>query len=299
MPISFGFLAGLGAALSWGTMDVATALASRRLGSLKVTAGIQVVGAVLLVALAFGQGTSLPSDPLVLAAAGLLGIVGAGAYLSYFTGLRIGPISLVAGVVAAYGGLTVVLAVLVRGESLTTVQALGAAVATLGVVLTAVAFDGGIRGTRLAGPGVIFAVLALLLFALMTVGLAEAIERSGWLEVLVVSRIVNAVVSIGAVVVLTSLAHPRLRAILQVDTVAVARTSWAIVLIAGVLDVAGLIVFAIGLEQAETWLVGLVSSFGPAFTILIAVLFLGERLRRVQWLGLLGVGLGMVLIALP
>jgi drug/metabolite transporter (DMT)-like permease len=299
MPISFGFLAGLGAALSWGTMDVATALASRRLGSLKVTAGIQVVGAVLLVVLAFAQGTSLPSDPLVLAAAGLLGIVGAGAYLSYFTGLRIGPISLVAGVVAAYGGLTVVLAVLVRGESLTSVQALGAAVATLGVVLTAVAFDGGIRATRLAGPGVIFAVLALVLFAVMTVGLAEAIERSGWLEILVVSRIVNSVVSIGAVVVLSSLAHPRLRAIVQVDTIAAAPTSWAIVLIAGILDVTGLIVFAIGLEQSETWLVGLVSSFGPAFTILIAVLFLGERLRRVQWLGLAGVGLGMVLIALP
>ena len=299
MPISFGFLAGLGAALSWGTMDVATALASRRLGSLKVTAGIQVVGAVLLVALAFGQGTSLPSDPLVLAAAGLLGIVGAAAYLSYFTGLRIGPISLVAGVVAAYGGLTVVLAVLVRGESLTSVQALGAAVATIGVVLTAVAFDGGIRATRLAGPGVIFAVMALLLFAVMTVGLAEAIDRSGWLEVLVVSRIVNSIVSIGAVVVLTSFAHPRLRAIVQVDTIAVARTSWAIVVIAGLLDVVGLIVFAIGLEQAETWLVGLVSSFGPAFTILIAVLFLGERLRRAQWVGLGGVGLGMVLIALP
>jgi drug/metabolite transporter (DMT)-like permease len=299
MPISFGFLAGLGAALSWGTMDVATALASRRLGSLKVTAGIQVVGAVLLVALALGQGTSLPSDPVVLAAAGLLGIVGAGAYLSYFTGLRIGPISLVAGVVAAYGGLTVVLAVLVRGESLTSVQALGAAVATIGVVLTAVAFDGGIRGTRLAGPGVIFAVMALLLFAVMTVGLAEAIDRSGWLEVLVVSRIVNSIVSIGAVVVLTSFAHPRLRAIVQVDTIAVARTSWAIVVIAGLLDVVGLIVFAIGLEQAETWLVGLVSSFGPAFTILIAVLFLGERLRRAQWVGLGGVGLGMVLIALP
>jgi drug/metabolite transporter (DMT)-like permease len=299
MLVSFGFLAGLGAALSWGTMDVASALASRRLGSLKVTAGIQIVSAVLLVALALGLGTALPSDPVVLAMAGLLGIVGAGAYLTYFTGLRIGPISLVSGVVAAYGGLTVVLAVLVRGESLTSVQALGAAVATLGVVLTAVAFDGGIRATRLAGPGVIFAVMALLLFALMTVGLAEAIERSGWLEVLVVSRVVNAVVSVGAVVILTAVQHPRLRAILQVDTIATARTSWAIVLVAGMLDVAGLIVFAIGLEQAETWLVGLVSSFGPAFTILIAVLFLGERLQRVQWIGLAGVGLGMVLIALP
>jgi drug/metabolite transporter (DMT)-like permease len=299
MPISFGALAGLGAALSWGTMDIASALASRRLGSLKVTAGIQVVGAVLLVALALIRGTALPSDPVVLVASGLLGIVGAAAYLTYFTGLRIGPISLVSGVVAAYGGLVVVLAVVIRGETLTSVQALGAAVATIGVVLTSVVFDGGLRTTRLAGPGVVFAIVALVCFAVMTVGAAEAIERSGWLEVLVVSRIVNSIASIVAVVVLTGVAHPRLQAILQVDTADHGRRGWAIVLLAGTLDVLGLIVFAIGLEVAETWLVGLVSSFGPAFTILIAVLFLGERLGRVQWLGLSGVALGMVLIALP
>ena len=299
MPISFGFLTGLGAALSWGTMDVASALASRRLGSLKVTAGMQVVSAVLLVALAFGRGVAPPDDPVALVAAALLGIIGAGAYLAYFTGLRIGPISLVSGVVAAYGGLVVVLAVVIRGETLSPVQAAGAVVATVGVILTALAFDGGIRATRLAGPGVVFAVMALVLFAVMTVGLAEAIERSGWLEVLVVSRVVNAVVSVGAVVVLGALAIPRLAVIMQVDTDGRGPRSWAIVALAGVLDVTGLIIFAIGLEQAETWLVGLVSSFGPAVTILIAVLFLGERLRPVQWLGVAGVGLGMVLIALP
>jgi drug/metabolite transporter (DMT)-like permease len=299
MPISFGALAGLGAALSWGTMDIASALASRRLGSLKVTAGIQVVGAVLLVALALIRGTAFPSDPVVIVASGLLGIVGAGAYLAYFTGLRIGPISLVSGVVAAYGGLVVVLAVVIRGESLSSVQALGAAVATVGVVLTSVVFEGGLRTTRLAGPGVVFAVVALVCFAIMTVGAAEAIERSGWLEVLVISRIVNSIASIVAVVVLTAVAHPRLQAIMQVDTVDRGSRSWAIVLLAGTLDVTGLIVFAIGLELSETWLVGLVSSFGPAFTILIAVLFLGEHLRSVQWLGLSGVALGMVLIALP
>ena len=54
--------------------------------------------------------------------------------------------------VAAYGGLTVVLAVLFRGESLTPLQALGATVATVGVILTGVAFDGGLRGIRFAGP---------------------------------------------------------------------------------------------------------------------------------------------------
>ena len=36
----FGLLTGLGAALFWGTIDVVTALASRRIGSLRVTAGI-------------------------------------------------------------------------------------------------------------------------------------------------------------------------------------------------------------------------------------------------------------------
>ena len=47
----------------------------------------------------------------------------------------------------------------------------------------------------------------------------------------------------------------------------------------GVLDVIGLVSFAYGLEHAETWLVGLASSFGPAVTIIVAVALLGERLR--------------------
>ena len=73
------------------------------------------------------------------------GVVAAGAYLSFFTALRIGPVSVVSPVVAAYGGLTVVLAVVLRGETLTPLQALGAAVATVGVILTGLVSDGGWR----------------------------------------------------------------------------------------------------------------------------------------------------------
>jgi len=296
MPI--GLLTGLGAALAWGSMDIASALGSRRLGSLNVTAGVQLVSAVLLVLVAIVTNTPPPSDPGLLLASAVLGLAGAGAYLAYFTGLRIGPISIVSGMVAAYGGLTVVLAVIFRGESLTGLQAIGAAIATVGVVLTAVAFDGGMRATRLAGPGVIFAVVALILFAVMTVGLAATIEQSGWLEILLVSRIVNAAISIGAVWGVGAVAHPRLGALVHREHAA-SRRSWSIVLLAGVLDLAGLAVYAYGLEVAETWLVGLASSFGPAVTILVAVGFLGERLRPIQWFGLLAVGAGMVAIALP
>jgi drug/metabolite transporter (DMT)-like permease len=54
-----------------------------------------------------------------------------------------------------------------------------------------------------------------------------------------------------------------------------------------------------GLEHAETWLVGLASSFGPAVTIIAAVALMGERLRPIQWIGLAGVLLGMSAIGLP
>jgi len=300
MPI--GLLTGLGAALAWGTLDVFSALASRRIGSLRVTTGMQLVGAALIWVLALARGVSFPSDPAVLIGGSLVGLAGAGAYLAYFTGLRIGPIAVVSGMVAAYGGFTVVLAVLIRGESLTLVQALGATIATVGVILTGVAFGGGLRGVRFAGPGVVFALVALVLFAVMTIGTDIVIERTGWIEILLVSRSANAVISVLVLIVAMTVLRGPAAPLLQgeeadggrIDTRVVAAVG-----LAGVLDVIGLMSFAYGLEVAETWLVGLASSFGPTVTIVVAVVFLGERLKPIQWLGLAGVLVGMIAIGLP
>lgn len=300
MPL--GLLTGLGAALSWGTLDVFSALASRRIGSLKVTAGIQIVGAATVLLIAFVTGTPIPTDPRVLIGGALVGLAGAGAYLSYFTGLRIGPIAVVSGMVAAYGGLTVVLAVLIRGETLTTIQAAGATLATVGVILTGVAFDGSIRGTRLASPGVAFAIVALVLFASMSIGSDIVIDYASWIDVLIVSRTANALISTAILVIaLTVLRGPAAPLIIGSSGVAGALDGrvLGLVLLSGILDVMGLIVFTFGLEFAETWLVGLASSFGPAVTIIVAVAFLGERLRPIQWVGLTGVLAGMIAIGLP
>jgi transporter family protein len=300
MPI--GLLTGLGAALSWGTLDVFSALASRRIGSLRVTTGMQVVGATLIWLVALATGVSLPSDAQVLIGGSLVGLAGAGAYLFYFTGLRIGPISVVSGMVAAYGGLTVVLAVMFRGESLTLIQALGATTATAGVILTGVAFDGGLRGMKFAGPGVVFAIVALILFAVMTIGSDIVLERTGWVEVLLVSRSANAVISVLVLVMAMFALRGPVAPLLQgedADGGRIDKRVLAAVVLAGLLDVLGLMSFAYGLEVADTWLVGLASSFGPAVTIVVAVAFLGERLKPVQWLGLGGVLVGMIAIGLP
>ncbi len=198
----FGLLTGLTAALFWGTLDVITALASRVIGSLRVTAGMQSVTAVLFLVIFVATGATIPTEPASIALAVLLGLIGAGAYLSYFTGLQFGPIAVVSGMVSAFGGLTVVLSVVIRGESLSPLQAFGAAVATVGVLLTAFAFDGGLRATRFAGPGVVFALVALVLFALMAITTDVALETMSWIQIYTIARVVNASIGIVAVLLL-------------------------------------------------------------------------------------------------
>jgi drug/metabolite transporter (DMT)-like permease len=291
-----GLLFGLGAAVSWGLVDVCAAIAGRRLGSLKVLAGAQITSIVVLAIAGIVTDVGLPREPTIVLAAGAAGIGAAGAYLSFFTALRIGPLAVVSPTVAAYGGLTVVLAVIFRGEALTVGQAIGAAIATVGVVLAGIVFDGGIRGTRIVSRGIGFALVALVLFAVVTVGMAGPIKAAGWLPVVLVSRIVNTLVScllLGAVLASRS---PRLApfvATVEPET----RAAFGVVLLAGLFDVVGLISFAIGLEVAETWLVGLASSFGPVVAVLVAVAVLGERLRPTQWLGLAGIAAGLVFVA--
>jgi drug/metabolite transporter (DMT)-like permease len=192
--------------------------------------------------------------------------------------------------------------VTLRDESLTIIQAGGAAIATIGVILTGVAFGQGLRDTRFASPGVAFAVVALVLFASMSIGTDIVIDRAPWFEVLLVSRSSIALISVVILVIATTMfrgpAAPMIEPAEGGDGRVDKRVAGAIVL-AGLLDVAGLASFSYGLETAETWLVGLASSFGPAVTIVVAVALLGERLRPIQWVGLGAILAGMIAIGLP
>ena len=296
MPLGLGH--GLIAALCWGSTDVMASFAGRRLGSLHVVAVSQVVSVLVAIVLAASQGVGLPSDPFALFLAALFGAIAAGAYLSFFTAIRIGPLAVVSPVVAAYGGLTVVLSVLIRGETLTGLQGLGAALATLGVILTGIVFDGGWRGTRIVGRGVLFSLLAMLLFSILTAGLATPIRIAGWLPVLLVSRLANAATILTVLIVVT-VARPRGSDVLLATSGSPTIRAIAAAGAAGLLDIVGFVAFAIGLEVAPTWIVGLASSFGPVVAVIVAVALWGERLRPTQWVGLAGIVAGLVAVALP
>ncbi len=298
-----GLFLGLGAAVAWGITDVTAALGGRRFGSLRVVVatqsiGLVAVGTIALVGLL--DGGVLPAlDGRSVAVAALCGLFANVAYVAFFTALRIGPISIVSPTVSAYGGLTVLLAVAFLGETMSSLQVAGAAIATIGVVLVGLTFDGGLRNARLVGPGVLFGIVALVGFASLTVTMAEPIRTIGWLPALIISRATNALLGIGLLVV--AIARPRRWTapfLTGGDAPAGPRSispTLAVVL-AGLLDVGGLISFAIGLQTSMVWLVGLASSFGPVFAVALAVLVLGERPRPAQWLGMAAILLGIAVI---
>ncbi len=300
--MSIGLELGLIAALCWGSTDVSAAIAGRRLGSLRVTAIVQVTSLLAILILCTIRGSWFPTKLEDIVVSSITGVVAAGAYLSFFTALRIGPLSVVSPVVAAYGGLTVILAVLVRGETLTSLQAVGAALATLGVILTGLVSDGGWRSTKVAGKGVGFSIVALVCFAILTIGLAGPIRSAGWLPVLLTARIANAA-TVAVVLLVVFAFRPRAAEPLLAGSTdrppGLLRVAILAAVVGGVLDIAGFVAFAIGLEQAPAWILGLASSFGPVVSVVVAIVLWGEKLQPSQWVGLAGIGLGLVAVALP
>lgn len=136
MPL--GLVHGSIAALCWGAEDVTASMAGSRLGSLHAVAAARLTSVAAVILLAAGLGASLPADPGTLGLSAAFGVIAAGGYLSLSVALRIGPLAVVSPVVAAYGGLTVLISVVSHGETLTVTQGLGTGLSTLGVILTAI-----------------------------------------------------------------------------------------------------------------------------------------------------------------
>ena len=137
---------------------------------------------------------------------------------------------------------------------------------------------------------------------MLTIGLAGPIRSSGWLPVLLTARLANASTVMVVLVVVLALRPRRATPLLLGDPTRPGsrlRTAVLAAMAGGTLDIAGFVAFAIGLEQAPTWIVGLASSFGPVVSVIVAIALWHEKLQGSQWLGLAGIGLGLVAVALP
>ena len=298
MELALGLACGLVSAAAWGLTDICATVATRRAGTLVVTAWMQVVALILTVALLVLSGDGMPGPEVAmpLVAAGLLEALG---YLTLYEALRRGPITVTSPIVSAFGGLTVLLAIAFLDEPISTTQALGAVLATVGVILAAVTFSGHLRSGRLAGPGVAVALVSLVIWASVTILQVEPIRAAGWIPAMTIVRMATLAALWAALGFEVVLGRARAGGRDPARRATIDRGTASLVLAMGAFDVIAYGAFAFGIEQSLAWLVGLVASFGPIATILFGVIRLGERPARLQWAGLCLVFASLVLIARP
>jgi drug/metabolite transporter (DMT)-like permease len=309
MDVPFGIACGLTGAISWGLVDSCATVASRRVGTLLTSTGMQVAALLPLLFLFIATGEPVPGDSRLVAQAALMGLISAIACLLTFQAFKLGPVAVASPVMSAYGGLGVVFAVALLGETLRPLQASGVVVATVGVALAGIVIDRRWRRSRPAGRGLPFAIGALVLWAATVIGFAGPIRELGWLPTLTISRLTSAaalLVVVGVSIARTarSARGPRSasRAMDRSPRLPVLprdRTAALLCLAMGWLDVLGFSVWSVGLAATAAWLVGMVGSFAPIVSMTFGLVVLGERLRPNQWLGIAIVFSSIILIGAP
>lgn len=289
----------------WGCTDLVTTFVGRRIGSLRVVV-IAVSTSLLLagsVAIARGALTT-EYDITIVGGTLLLGVAAGIAYIGVFTAFRLGPLSVVSPTVSAYGALAAFLAVIFLNEHLTVahvggVVAVGIGISLLGLQTTGTGRD---RRASLASPGVAFALVGLLFFAIITVLLTIPIRAYGWSTAIALSRLGN-IVTVWLIFLVLYKSRARLpkwgRHDLLGEGQRLDRTGLALATLVGLGDTVAFFIFAAALEQGPTWAVSLLSSLGPIIVVLGGLFGYRERLRLPQVVGLGALAAGLVLATLP
>jgi drug/metabolite transporter (DMT)-like permease len=321
-----GLLLGLFAAGMWGTLDVLVAFAGRRVGGVASAAGVVGTSCLLVVGYGLATGVGPPADPRAFTLAVASGAISSVGFATFYTALRLGPVSIVSPTAAVYGGFASLLAVILLGERPAPVQALGAVAATVGIALAGISLQRGSGRPRFSGPGIPFALVSLVAWSVSIVVLAVPIREVGWLSASMAARPASALILFGVLWVVRRRGAgvgdmpplaPEPQVPIDIATVGdeawgpgditgsrarrdriaarLGRHPYSILVVAGFLETGGFVAFAYGLQVAAAWLVSLASSLGPIVTVSAGVLLFAERPRTVQWLGiglvLAGVGL--------
>jgi drug/metabolite transporter (DMT)-like permease len=272
-------LAGL-SALFYGIADFAGGCAARRSRLLPVLLLSQLLGITVagLALAAMWPGPPRLPDLLWGLLAGLVGSMG---LFMLYGGIARSIVAIVSPTSAVVGAILPVLLGVLLGERPSVTALAGCALCLLAVLLLTREAGGGEHGGKSVRTALTYGVLAGLGFGVFFAAISRASPGAG-LWPLVAAR----VGSITASVIALAVARQPLRT---------EREDLAPTLVAGAADMGANILFLLAAQSGMLSLVVIIVSLSPAPTVILARLFLGQRITPVRWAGLAlaltGVGL--------
>jgi len=279
---------GLGAALVFATVTLCNSRSSRMIGPTQLLAWVMLIGLAIVAPLVVVEGVPDELDNesgAWLAVAGFGNVVG---LLLAYAALRVGKVGVVAPVVATQGAVAALLAVL-AGESIGAGAGLTLVVIAVGVVLAGLARGSSEPDTArsAAEPGTAPRPLPYALAAAFAIGCSLYATARASIDLPVVWALLPSRV-IGVAAVTVPLA---LRSGLRMTPEAL-----PLVAVAGVCEVLGFALFALGARHGIAVSAVLASQFAAVAAVAAYFLF-GERLARVQLAGVALIVVGVAVLS--
>ena len=243
----------------------------------------QCIGSSLYLVAALALDRAFPSVALVGLAL-FSGVISGGVLCAYYVALSLGKASLVTPIFSCLTVVAVVLSFLVLGEALTRIQLSAIALVFVGILL--VAFERNYGGDRSRKLSLILAFSAAVLAGGNLI-LQKWIAESGhYLMGFLLTRI-----SMPALMIPLALAPGQ-----ETRTVG-SSTDWLKLGLLGLIDVSGFFAWYLGLRVGLVSIVTPIATSSPAVTVVLAHLFLKERVYSHQRIGILAIISGIILLS--
>ncbi|HXC47863.1 MAG TPA: DMT family transporter [Candidatus Sulfotelmatobacter sp.] len=292
-----GILLGLATALSWGSADLFARYATRRIGTFRTMLYMQTCGFCLLTLVMprlGGWGHLFDGSGWQPWAWGILaGVLNTFSTLALYRSFEIGKLSIVAPISACYPVLTMLLSAL-TGERLTPLRLGGLALTIAGVIVVA-------RGEQAPGDanpideqmqpakkrlGVNWAIFSAVCFGVMF-----------WLLGLRVVPLLGSAPSVWIIRLTSALTTALVMLFAGQSRALPARREMLPLLGVGVLDTCAYVFNNYGMAHEQTSVVSVLASLYGAVTVALAALLLREKVTAFQWLGIIAIFVGIILIS--
>jgi drug/metabolite transporter (DMT)-like permease len=277
-------LLGLGAALSWGTGDFTGGLASRKTGAYRAVFYSEIIGVFLLLVYLGISGEAFPETRSILFAA-FAGVIGTFGLILLYHSMTLGMMSISAPVSALLAAvLPVVVGSFREGlPGMTIFLGFGFALSAVWLVSQS---EGSVKDILSHLSDLKLPLLAGIGFGLYFIFMHESTSTGARVWPMLASRTGGSIL-IAAYMLIS-------RTSLKVED----KSAWVFLILNGIFDVGGNVFFVYAGQTGRLDVASVLSSLFSGVTVMLAWIFLKERLTRGQWIGVASALVAIVLMTL-
>jgi transporter family protein len=274
--------------IGWGIYDFLGGVFAKQIGPFKSFFWSQLAGLISVLLLAFVFTTSIHVPILVIILLPIAAIVYSAGYLFFFKGFEIGNVSIVAATMNLWAVFTMLFAFIFMGQRLSTIQTFGVLLIISGVTLASVNWSD-IRNQRFQlSSGVKEAILGAFFFGIFW-NISEIIsEEVGWL-------LTTLLVKFGIVFFLLIFSFLVKR---EIGLKKIATKTKSTIVLMGIIEAGAVAVVNYGLTIGDAILITPIASALSIATITLAIIFLKEKITKLQGLGIITAIVGIIVTAL-